>query len=210
MELSDVKKIISIVPKNVLIVAATKYVTAPDMLKLYNIGINNFGENRVNAFLEKYEQLKNLDIKWHFIGHLQRNKALEVINKINCLHSLESIDLAKLINENRKTPLKCYIEVNLNNEESKYGVNALDLVNFVNKVKNMKMLKIVGLMGMSKSDSTKTEKYEQFLSLKYLLAKVNEECNVEYKELSMGMSDDFEEAIRAGSTTIRLGRILWK
>ena len=96
---SDIKDFLNTIPKNVTLVAATKYVDVDDMEMLLNAGINNFGENRTEAFLQKYTLLQNKDICWHFIGHLQRNKALNVINKIDYLHSLDSLKLAKIIDE---------------------------------------------------------------------------------------------------------------
>ena len=123
------------------IVAATKYVDSSLMKELLKYGINNFGENRVDSFLEKYEDLKNEDIVWHFIGHLQRNKALKVIDKIEYLHSLDSLKLAKIINDNRKEPLKCFIEVNLNKEESKDGIYLDELDDFIiNVIVNVEMI----------------------------------------------------------------------
>ena len=98
----DIDSFIKTIPNNVTLVAATKYVDIDDMRLLLEHGINNFGENRVDSFLYKYDQLKNENIIWHFIGHLQRNKCKDVINKINVLHSLDSIELAKIIEKERK------------------------------------------------------------------------------------------------------------
>ena len=92
----DIKEFINSIPKNVTLVAATKYVDVDDMEELLENGINNFGENRTDSFLRKYSLLKNNGAIWHFIGHLQRNKASDVINKIDYLHSLDSLKLADL------------------------------------------------------------------------------------------------------------------
>ena len=119
----DLDNFLLTIPKDITIVAATKYVEADDMLELYHHGINNFGENRVDSFLKKYETLSSYqDIKWHFIGHLQRNKAKLVVNKIDCLHSLDSFALAEFINKYRDKPLDVFIEVSINLEENKNGV----------------------------------------------------------------------------------------
>lgn len=210
MELSNIEEIKSTIPANIQIVAATKYVKEEDMLKLLPYGINCFGENRVDSFLEKWEKLKNYPIHWHFIGHLQRNKAVEVIPKIECLHSLDSIELAKLIEKYRATPLDCYIEVNINHEATKHGVEVKELNSFIEQLVPLKNINVLGLMAMSKADSSSKEKYQQFKALAYLKNRINQTYHLNLQGLSMGMSDDYQEAISAGATTLRLGRILWK
>lgn len=192
------------------IVAATKYVDSSLMKELLKYGINNFGENRVDSFLEKYDALKDEDIIWHFIGHLQRNKALKVIDKIEYLHSLDSLKLAKLINDNRNTPLKCFIEVNLNKEESKDGVFIEELDDFILEVNKYPNIEVVGLMTMTMKNDSNRGKLNQFEELKELRDSLNFKYNLSLKYLSMGMSDDYLEAIKASSTHVRLGRILWK
>lgn len=210
MELANIKDILNKVNGQASIVAATKYVTADDMRKLLKYGINNFGENRVDAFLNKYEELKNENIIWHFIGHLQKNKAKKIINKIDYLHSLDSLELAKIIDKERTTPLKCFIEVSINNEENKNGVSLEELNDFISSVLKYKNIEIIGLMCMTVKASNSDEKYLQFKRLADLKADINKIFNLDLKYLSMGMSDDYEEALKANSTHIRLGRILWK
>lgn len=209
MEPTGLKKIQHLIPKEVRIVAATKYVNSDDMKKLYALGIYDFGENRVDAFLSKYSDLKDLPIVWHFIGHLQKNKALLVLDKIDYLHSLDSIELARIIEKRRKTPLKCFIEVNINHEESKHGIEVSTLNSFVQDLLDLKQIELIGLMGMSKAASSPNEKLQQFKALAYLRDRINHDFGLNLTELSMGMSDDFQEAITAGSTMVRLGRILW-
>ena len=102
---NDIVEFIKTIPAHVTLVAATKYIDASSMRVLYDKGVTNFGENRSESFLEKYEALSSLPITWHFIGHLQRNKARKVIDKINYLHSLDSLELAQIIDKERKEPL---------------------------------------------------------------------------------------------------------
>ncbi|MDE5715888.1 MAG: YggS family pyridoxal phosphate-dependent enzyme [Anaeroplasmataceae bacterium] len=210
MEVGNIKEIQNQIPKKIQIVAATKYVTSIDMKKLFQFGIYHFGENRVDSFLEKYDDLKEEKICWHFIGHLQRNKALKIIDKIQYLHSLDSIELAKIINENRKNPLKCFLEININNEETKHGIKFEKLDYYIKEILKLKNIELIGFMMMSKKVSSLEEKQKQFKALAYLLQRTNERFHLSMKELSMGMSDDYMEAIKAGATYIRLGRILWK
>lgn len=211
MELAkNINEIINAIDKNIKIVAATKYVNSSDMKKLLAIGINDFGENRVDSFLIKYDELKSESIRWHFIGHLQTNKAKLVISKIDVLHSLDSLRLADIIEKNRSNPLDCFIEVSINEEENKNGVLVKDIDEFIKKILNYRNINLLGLMMMSRKDSSKKEKEEQFLKLNGLMQKINKKYNLNLQELSMGMSDDYIEAIKSGATTIRLGRILWE
>lgn len=197
------------IPKHVKIVAATKYVESAEMRKLYQEGILDFGENRTDSFLKKYEELKDLNVVWHFIGHLQRNKAKDVLNKIECLHSLDSYDLALEIEKRRIEPLKCLIEMNLSKEDTKSGIYYEELDSFVEKILPLEKVKLVGLMTMTSKEATNEQKYEQFKRLKSILDELNLKYHLNMKELSMGMSEDYKEAIKAGATMVRLGRILW-
>jgi len=205
---NDIKQFVDSIPNDVTIVAATKYVDANDMKILFENGIYNFGENRVDSFLSKYEILKdNKDIKWHFIGHLQRNKAKNVINLIDCLHSLDSLELAKKINELRSTPLDTYIEVSINLEENKNGVPYYQVEEFIKQIMNYKNINLVGLMMMAYKDSSNP--YAEFNKLRELRDQLENKLNIKLPYLSMGMSDDYLDAIKAGATHIRLGRILF-
>ncbi len=210
MELAEnINDILSNIDKSINVVAATKYVDSVDMRKLLSIGINDFGENRVDSFLKKYDELKDESIRWHFIGHLQTNKAKDVILKIDVLHSLDSLKLASIIEKIRKNPLDCFVEVSINNEENKNGVSLNDIDNFIKEILKYKNINLIGFMMMSKKDSSKKEKEEQFLKLNDLMKRINSKYNLNLKQLSMGMSDDYVEAIKSGATTVRLGRILW-
>lgn len=206
----DIKNFINSIPSNVTLVAATKYVSFEEMKVLFDNGINNFGENRVDAFLDKYEHLKEYDIKWHFIGHLQRNKAKYVIDKIDYLHSLDSLELAYYINKKRRTPLKCFIEVAINNEENKNGVELDNIYHFVEEILKLENIELIGLMMMSVRYSSHEELLNQFDKILQLRENLENEYNIKLPYLSMGMSDDYIEAISKGATHIRLGRILFK
>ena len=206
----DIKEFLTTLPKDVTLVGATKYGDAADLTELYNNGVTNFGENRVDAFLNKYEALKDLDITWHFIGHLQRNKAHLVANKINYLHSLDSLDLAKSLNKFLNKPLNCYIEVSINLEENKNGVPYYEVKNFISKCLEFKNINVVGLMMMAIANSDEESLHQQFRKLKELQKELEKELNINIPYLSMGMSDDYKIAISEGATHIRLGRVLFE
>lgn len=153
------------IPKNVCIVAATKYGTADQIKQLLPFGIHHFGENRTDALLTKMETLKDEPITWHFIGHLQRNKVRDVIDKIEYLHSLDSLQLAKEIEKYRTKPLKCFIEVNIQNEESKNGLAVSDLPDFVREVLKYPKVEVIGLMTMARKEATTEERKNSLLIL---------------------------------------------
>ena len=206
---NDIKEFINSIPENVTLVAATKYVDADDMLVLLENGINNFGENRTESFLAKYHTLENKGVIWHFIGHLQRNKAKDVINKIDYLHSLDSLELAKIIENRREKPLKCFVEVSINLEESKNGVPYYEVKDFVKELLNFNKIELVGFMMMAVKASDENSLDNQFKKLRLLKEEIEKEFNITLPYLSMGMSDDYKEAIKEGATHIRLGRILF-
>ena len=206
----DIKNFLKTIPNNITLVAATKYGTPDDLRELFNAGVHSFGENRVDSFLSKYDALKDLDISWSFIGHLQRNKAKDVINKIDYLHSLDSLELAKAINKYRDKPLNCFIEVSINLEENKNGVPYYEVKEFISKCLEYPKVNIIGLMMMAKANSSVDSLHEQFGKLKQLKEEITKELNIDLPYLSMGMSDDYLIAIEEGATHIRLGRILFK
>jgi len=205
----DIAEFIKTIPSEVTIVAASKYVDEKDIEVLLNVGLNNIGENRIDSFLHKYELLKDKNIIWHFIGHLQRNKAKQVIDKIDYLESLDSLELAKIINSARLRPLKCFIEVSINLEENKNGVPYFELENFLKELKQYPNIEVVGLMMMTIKHSEEESLREQFKKLRLLRDEMEDKLNIKLPYLSMGMSEDYPEAIIEGATHIRLGRILF-
>lgn len=196
--------------KNSIIVAATKYGDATDVKELYDQGINNIGENRTNAFLEKYDLLHDLDITWHFIGHLQSKKVKTVIDKIDFLHSLDRVSLADEIQKYRKLPLNCFIEVNIADEDSKYGLAVDEVVSFYQKIKNYDKIRVIGLMGMASLTEDTDLIHSQFEKLVYLKEELNKNYDGLIEYLSMGMTNDYKIALKLGATHLRLGSILFK
>ena len=205
----DLKDFIKTIPSDVTIVAASKYVGADDIKILLESGIKDIGENRVDSFLSKYELLKDNDIKWHFIGHLQRNKATKVIDKIDYLESLDSLELAKIINSHRLSPLKCFVEVSINLEENKDGVPYYQAKEFIKELKQYPNIEVVGLMMMAIRHSEDESLKDQFKKLRLLRDEIEKDLDIKLPYLSMGMSEDYKEAIEEGATHIRLGRILF-
>ena len=204
----DIKSFAKTLPINVKMVVATKYYGIDDLCVLFDAGIKDFGENRVDSFLPKYEYFKGQGITWHFIGHLQRNKAKKVLNKIDYLHSLDSLELAKMIDEIREKELPTLIEVSVNEEENKNGVKIQDLDDFVREVLKYKKVKLVGLMMMAIDGSDEESLHHQFAKLRETRDDLEKKFNIKLPELSMGMSHDYKIAIEEGATMVRLGHII--
>ena len=204
----DIKEFKATLPNNITLVAATKYLTSEEMRDFLKAGINNFGENRVDAFLQKYEDLNGENIIWHFIGHLQKNKAKKVLDKIEYLHSLDSLELAQIIDKNRTTPLNVFVEVSINLEKTKNGVPFYKVEEFVSKLLKFKNINHVGFMMMAIKGADDLSLKEQFKKLRILRDEIEQKFNIKLPYLSMGMSDDYLDAIEEGATHIRLGRIL--
>lgn len=191
-------------PKGATIVCASKYVDSDKIREMYNLGIKNMGENRVQAFLKKYDDLTDLNIIWHFIGHLQTNKVKDVINKIEYLHSLDSIKLANEIEKYSNKKLKCFIEIN-SGEESKSGIDYNDALNFYNELKNYSKIEVVGFMTMAPNTTDESLIKGVFMRLKEFRDSIDKNLF-----LSMGMSNDYKIALECGATHLRLGSIMWK
>ncbi len=181
------------------IICASKYFDEKQLRKIYDQGYHDFGENRVQVLVEKMNKLKDLDINWHFIGHLQSNKVKEVINDIAFLHTLDRISLAKEIQKHANHKIKCLIQMNLTEEDQKSGLYLDKLPQFLLEIKKYDKIELIGFMTMGKDeDEIKTN--EVFKKL-YDLSQT-------YKLplLSMGMSNDYELAIKHHATHLRIGR----
>jgi pyridoxal phosphate enzyme (YggS family) len=182
------------------IICASKYFTTNDMRKIFNLGIKHFGENRVQDLLSKKEELKSLPITWHFIGHLQTNKVKQVINEIDYLHSLDSLKLAKEIQKYRVTPLNTFIQLNLSKEESKFGIDLSELKTFVKELTKYDKINLIGFMTIGiQDDLIQTEKIFETLN----------QLKIDYmlQYTSMGMSNDYELAIKHHADWIRIGSL---
>lgn len=207
----EVKKIINEL-KNVKLVAATKYVGIEEINELEELGVKYFGENRVQAFLEKYERYKG-NCEFHMIGTLQVNKVKYIINKVSLIHSVDSYSL---INEIEKQAKKCdivariLIQVNIAKEESKHGFKIEEIEDVFSCLKNYSHIKVEGLMMMAPNiEPEKTRKYfkqtqDLFNNLKLKFPEYS------LNELSMGMSNDYQIALEYGATMIRIGSALFK
>lgn len=195
------------------LIAVSKYVNSDVMQEMIEIGLNKFAENRTDSLLQKQEELgkMNKEIEWHFVGRLQSRPVRKIINKIDYLHSLDRMSLAKEIDKRAEQPIKCFLQVNISGEEQKAGFQPEEVLQTVEALKNYPNIQIVGLMTMAPYDETEEKLREYFSQLKKLQDKVAS-LKLDYApctELSMGMSDDFPIAIQEGATMVRVGRALY-
>ena len=200
----------SIKNPEIIVVAATKYFTSEEMRELYKTGITHFGENRVEIMLEKQAELTDLEITWHLIGTLQTKKAKKILNSIDYLHSLDTIKLALEIQKRRIVPLNCFIQVNISSEESKHGLNPDEIIDFIKELKGLDKINVIGLMGMAKLTSDEEIISQEFQKLNDLQLLIKNELNIDLKELSIGMSNDYLVALKHNATFLRLGSVLFK
>lgn len=208
-QLKKIKETIKDYP-DVKIVAATKYITVEQTKEVLDAGIKDLGENRTDSFLEKYEAYKNEDITWHFFGVLQTRKVRSVIDKIDYLHSLDNLSLANEINKRRATPLKCFVQVNVSADPNKSGIDETKVIPFIKSLSKYENIEVVGLMTIARLTFDE-ELLESYFETMQSLKEEVQALNLPYApctELSMGMSNDYQCAIKFGATMIRLGRVL--
>ena len=194
--------------ETVRLIAVTKTVGEEEIRELYRLGIRDYGENRVEVLLPKLEALADLqDVRWHFIGHLQRNKAKKVLPWVAAIHSVESAGLLEIIAGAENKP-DVFLEVSISGEESKYGLPPQQVPELVAAYKDR--INIVGLMTMAPFFAEPEDTREVFAGLRRLRDKIAGEQDIELAELSIGMSNDFEVAIEEGATRVRVGSELFK
>lgn len=188
------------------VIVVTKYVTIDRAIEAYQAGLRNFGENRIEGFIEKKKQLPD-DAIMHFIGSLQTRKVKEVIDDIDYLHALDRLKLAKEIEKRANHKVKCFVQVNVSGEESKHGMSPEEVIPFIKEMENFEHIEIVGLMTMAPLTEDKEKLRQYFKQLRLLKDKV-QSLKLSYApctELSMGMSNDFNEAIIEGASYVRIG-----
>lgn len=206
-----VKKILEEV-KPAKLVAATKYVDVKEIEKLEKLGVTCFGENRVKAFLEKYENYHG-NGEFQFIGTLQPNKVKYIIDKVTLIHAVDRYSLLKEIEKQaakRDLEMPVLIQVNIAKEESKHGFEVEEIDEVFNCLKDYPHVKVRGLMMMAPHiESSETEKY--FKMTQEFLQRLQKDYPMyQLDQLSMGMSNDYHEALNHGSTMIRIGSALFK
>lgn len=196
-------------PEEVRLIAVSK--TKPiEMLKeAYDYGCRDFGENKVQELVEKYEKMPK-DIRWHMIGHLQRNKVKYIVDKVYLIHSVDSLRLAEEISKEavkHNVTVSILVEVNVAEEESKFGTTSEEAISLVEEIAKLPNIIIKGLMTIAPYVEVPEENRLYFAKLKQIYVDIIRKNidNVSMEELSMGMTGDYEVAITEGATYIRVG-----
>jgi len=193
-------------PNEITIIGVTKYVTIERTKELIDAGIENIGENRVEEMTKKYSQIAD-QASWHFIGTLQSRKVKDVIHKINTIHSLDRLSIAKQISNRTTKQIDCFVQVNVSGEESKHGLALEEVMPFIEDLEGYKHVRIVGLMTMAPEIKDEPLLRQTFRKLATLRDSIKRK-QLPYapcESLSMGMSNDYKIAIEEGATHIRIG-----
>ncbi|GGN49349.1 YggS family pyridoxal phosphate-dependent enzyme [Oceanobacillus indicireducens] len=192
--------------EDISLIAVTKYVTIERNKELVAAGIKDFGENRTEGFLEKYEAVGE-DANWHFIGTLQSRKVKDIIDKVDMIHSLDRISLAKEINKRATEPIDCFVQVNVSEEETKHGLKVEEVEDFIKEIEKYDKVRVVGLMTMAPHVEDRELIRRVFRELATLRDTIRDKkyAHAPCHYLSMGMSNDYEIAIEEGATHIRIG-----
>jgi len=192
---------------SVLLMAVSKTQSVENILKAYEAGQRDFGENYVQESIEKIVELKNLDITWHFIGKIQSNKSKYIAENFDWIHSIDKISTLKKINDLRKNveeKLNVCVQVNIDSEDSKSGILVNEVEDFIVKASKFEKLKIRGLMAIPIYHPDYVSQYKTFAKIKNLFDSLIKK-NFKLDTLSIGMSSDYNAAIEAGSTIVRIG-----
>lgn len=208
----NLQRIRAAIPQGVKLIVVSKTRTNEEILETYDLGQRVFGENKVQEILRKRDQLPP-DIQWHLIGHLQSNKVRSIIPHVAMIHSVDSLKVLKAINDEASLSgrvIPCLLQMHIAKEETKFGFSYEDLVFILrsSEISEMKNVTISGVMGMATFTDNTGQIRDEFNCLHKIFDDLKREFfkdNENFKELSMGMSDDYPIAIEEGSTMVRIG-----
>ncbi len=209
MKISESAKKTNRALDDITLIGVTKTIDTGRISELLDLGVSNLGENRVQELLEKYDVLGERPI-WHLIGHLQTNKVKYIVEKVDLIHSVDSIRLAEEINKRCfaiKKVMDILIEVNIAQEESKEGIAPNKVLEFYQELRNFSNIRVKGLMTVAPFVEDAEENRESFSKMRKLLIDIMNEKgnNKDIRLLSMGMTNDYQVAIEEGSNMVRIG-----
>lgn len=204
----NINCILSSIPKDSQLIAVTKTRSVDEIKEAYDMGLRDFGENKVQELTTKYDEFDQ-SVRWHLIGHLQRNKVKYIVGKIYLIHSLDSVRLLQEIDKQygeQGLTAEVLIEINIGREENKTGILLEELEELIKECENCSSVKVKGLMTVLPICSSDEQK-KYFRTMKELWDSIGERCfkNIEMKYLSMGMTGDYKLALHEGSNMIRVG-----
>lgn len=205
-------------PEEVTLVGVTKTFPVEAVAAARDSGLTHFGENRVQELVEKADAIpghvRGGDVSWYMIGHLQRNKAKDVVDYADYFQALDSPRLAKELNKRAAQGdrvIPCLVQINVSREESKYGIAPQDAHSFIDSIRRFQNLHVTGLMTIASYVEDPEEVRPEFRRLRELFDAYDASgaANIEMRHLSMGMSGDFEVAIEEGATHVRIGSAIF-
>lgn len=210
---NNLRSIQASLPEKVTLVAVSKTKPVSDLMEAYEAGQRIFGENKIQEMTEKWEAMPK-DIQWHMIGHVQTNKVKYMAPYVNLIHGVDSLKLLQEINKQAQKNnriIDCLLQVYIAEEESKFGLDEEEVNEILEYVQNdnneMNHIRIVGLMGMATFTNNTAQVEKEFSRLKTIFdsySNLNTK-NCQLNTLSMGMSGDYQLAIKCGSTMVRIG-----
>lgn len=207
--ITEIKKTL---PSGVRLVAVTKTKSPDIIMEAYHSGHKIFGENKAQELIQKYGDLPG-DIEWHFIGHLQTNKAKFLAPFVNMIHGIDSFKILKTVNKEAKKNnrvIPCLLQFHIAEETTKFGLSEEEAHEMLDseEFKALKNVSVAGVMGMATFTENEMQVRNEFRFLKKIFDKLKKEYfrgKKEFKEISMGMSDDYAIAVEEGSTIVRIG-----
>ena len=193
----------------VTIIAVSKTKPLSDIVELQQYGVMDFGENKVQELCAKYEEIEK-QVRWHLIGHLQTNKVKYIVDKVELIHSVDSLKLAKQISKEalkKKVTVPILIQVNVAQEETKFGLETEEVMALISEAAKLPNIKIKGLMTIAPFVDDPEDNRQYFRMLKQLFVDIGAKNfdNVDMTILSMGMTNDYEVAVEEGATMVRVG-----
>lgn len=194
---------------DVTLIAVSKTKPVSDLKQAYDAGCRDFGENKVQEIMDKYDKLPG-DIRWHMIGHLQTNKVKYIIDKVYMIHSVDSVKLAGVISKEavkHGITMKILIEVNVADEDSKFGITLKEAADLYSEISALPGIEVCGFMTVAPYTVDAETNRQYFVALRQLSVDITKQIKHNGKEmhLSMGMTGDYEVAIEEGSTMVRVG-----
>ncbi|MDR0364792.1 MAG: YggS family pyridoxal phosphate-dependent enzyme [Bacteroidales bacterium] len=204
------------IPENVALVVVSKTYPATTVKEAYDAGQRVFGENKAQELFQKQSLLPN-DIEWHFIGHLQSNKIKYIASIVKLIHSVDSFKLLKAINkeaEKVNRAIDCLLQFHIAEEESKFGLDLEEAATLLqsNEYLSLRNIRLVGVMGMATFTDDMEQVRKEFIHLRQIFERLKKKFfsgDDHFKEISMGMSDDYPIAIEEGGTIVRIGSAIF-
>ncbi len=212
----NIRKLQDSLPKGVGLVAVSKFHPVELLREAYDAGQRIFGESRAQELLQKVGQMPD-DVKWHFIGHLQTNKVRAIVPYVAMIHSIDSEKLLRVVDseaERAGRVVDVLLQLHVAQEETKYGMTADECVAMVESgvLAELTHVRVCGVMGMATNTDDENEIRAEFRKIKQVFDLLHEGCLHDsdcFREISMGMSDDYQIAVDEGSTLVRVGHSIF-